>query len=102
MTQAYLRVKRNKTVWFVECSLAETVSKFKAKLSQFINKEKEPADMKLFLAGKTPGSWTALEDTSVLEQLGISDQSSVYLAFGDDGKFEAVSVPPFDPLHDQE
>ncbi|KAJ3036645.1 hypothetical protein HDV00_002469 [Rhizophlyctis rosea] len=108
----YLRVKRNKTIWFVEATPQDTVGQLKQKLSTILNREKLPKDMRLQVkqpAAKpnTPPTWAPLEDTGILEQLGLENDGEVFLSFwipGEpnpaDGKWEPVEVPEFDPLNE--
>ncbi|KAI8898646.1 hypothetical protein BC833DRAFT_620140 [Globomyces pollinis-pini] len=97
----YIRVKHQKTTLFVTAKPNESIYKVKVHLSQLLAKQKEPKQIRLLLPSKTSG-YTTLENNSTLEQLGLVNDSVVYMVYQDetaDGGFEAVAVPEFDPLY---
>ncbi|KND00144.1 uncharacterized protein SPPG_04485 [Spizellomyces punctatus DAOM BR117] len=109
MASMYLRVKRQKTTWFVEAQPQDTVQQLKTKLATTLNREKDAKDLRLQVPGKQPGTYSPLDDTAVLEQIGLVDDAVVYLSFWiagqsnpSDGKWEPVEVPDFEPLNDEE
>ncbi|KAJ3057296.1 hypothetical protein HK097_009249 [Rhizophlyctis rosea] len=109
----YLRIKRQKTVFFVETTPQETVLQLKQKLFNILNREKQVKDMKLEVKqpGKqatAPPTYATLEDSAVLETLGLENDGELFLTFwipgesnAADGKWEPVDVPEFDPLGDE-
>eukprot|EP00842_Homolaphlyctis_polyrhiza_P006892 jgi/Hompol1/792/HPOL_002407-RA len=100
-----LLVKRQKKTFFIEASPHDTVHKLKSRLAVMLNKEKEPKELRLFFRQPKMTGYTPLEDAAVLEQVGIIDQDTLYLSYwigdGADGKWEAIDIPPFEPLHDE-
>lgn len=103
-------MKRDKTTIFLDCSPQDTVTKLKEKLSLILNKEKDPRDLRLWISSKATGSasttagaaapavtatpggkdaaaaaaamqYTALEDTAVVDHLGLVDDSILYLSY---------------------
>ncbi|KAJ3413286.1 hypothetical protein HDV05_008203 [Chytridiales sp. JEL 0842] len=103
----YLRVKRLKATYFLNVEPNDTVLAAKNKLIQMLGHSKEASDMRLQVAGKAPGAYVPLEDNNVLEQVGLVDDSAVFLSFwvpdgsSEGGSWEPVSIPQFDPLHDE-
>ncbi|KAI8818898.1 uncharacterized protein EV422DRAFT_535840 [Fimicolochytrium jonesii] len=126
----YLRVKRQKTIYFLECTPQDSIGSLKTKLAHGpLNREKDPKDLKFFVAtapraeaapakgtakadakgdpAPTPG-YAGLEDAALLEQLGLVDDSVVYLAYwvpgegSGTGAWEPVQVPEFESLHEEE
>ncbi|KAJ3165259.1 hypothetical protein HDU88_004344 [Geranomyces variabilis] len=100
----YVRIKHHKRTYFVECVSTSTVGSLKPKL---LAQAGTTADVKLHIAGKTPGTYSSLEDAAVLEQVGIVDEQILYAAFwvtGEaTGSWEAIAVPEFEPLvHDDD
>ncbi|KAJ3154181.1 hypothetical protein HDU86_004725 [Geranomyces michiganensis] len=102
----YVRIKHHKRTYFIECASTSTVGSLKPKL---LAQAGTTADVKLHIAGKTPGTYNSLEDAAVLEQVGIVDEQVLYAAFwvaGEGtatGSWEAIAVPEFEPLvHDDD
>lgn len=77
--QSYLRVKRQKQTYFVDIKLLDTVLKLKNQLSVMLFKERLPKEIRLQIPGKTAGQYTPLEDTAILEQVGLADEGVVYM-----------------------
>ncbi|KAI8805836.1 hypothetical protein BJ742DRAFT_741054 [Cladochytrium replicatum] len=114
----YLRVKRKKTTYFIEIAPTDTVLSLKNRLATVLSPT-DPKDMRLLVPTKTqsqqPNSqqqnsqqqYSSLEDSGVLEQLGIVDDQIVYVVLwvsnesnAAEGSWEAVDVPEFEPLND--
>lgn len=76
-----LLCKRQKTTYFVEASAQETVQQLKTKLSKILNGEKEPKDIRLQVQGKQAGTYSALDDSAALEQLGLAENAVLYLSY---------------------
>ncbi|KAJ8331514.1 hypothetical protein QVD99_001784 [Batrachochytrium dendrobatidis] len=97
-----LLIKRHKTTYLVEISLHESVQKLKSRISLIINKEKEAKELRLMYKPPKQTTYTVLEDAAVLEQVGVVDQDTLYLIYlnSDDGKWETVMVPPYEPLYE--
>ncbi|KAJ3285570.1 hypothetical protein HK104_009433 [Borealophlyctis nickersoniae] len=127
MSSIFLRVRRHKTTYFLETDPKDTVHSLKQKLYVVLNKERDLKDMRLLVASSAGAAGTAaptgkgtagaqaqaqqqqpygpLEDSGVIEQLGLENDSVVYLVFwvsGDpnpsDGKWEPVEIPEYEPL----
>ncbi|KAJ3129260.1 hypothetical protein HK098_001958 [Nowakowskiella sp. JEL0407] len=122
-----LRIKRHKITFFIESTNQDTVGTIKQKLLTILSSDyqQEPSDIRLLLQNTSSNAapvapapnqkvnvptqpqivYSPLENNSVLEQLGIGEDSVVYLVYwipGDpnpaDGKWEPVEVPEFEPL----
>ena len=104
----YLRVKRHKTCWFVEANEQDTVALLKKHICEYLV-GKTVKDIQLQIPGKTAGSFIALEDENKLDQLGILDDSVLYLSLMTEGFFflvsyllanqwEPIEVPEYSPL----
>ena len=50
---------------------------------------------------KLDKTFIVLEDDHKLDQMGILDDSIVYLTFLEDGKWEAVNIPEYAPLEEE-
>ncbi|KAI8807634.1 hypothetical protein BJ742DRAFT_811348 [Cladochytrium replicatum] len=114
MATIYLRVKRRKTTYFVEIPPTDTVLALKNKLATALSTQTEPKDMRLLVTSKAQSQqpnnqqqYSSLEDSGVLEQLGIIDDQIVYLVLwvanennAAEGAWEPVDVPEFEPLND--
>ncbi|TPX54391.1 hypothetical protein PhCBS80983_g05952 [Powellomyces hirtus] len=104
--QMYVRIKHHKKTYFIECAPTGTVATLKAKLATQAAPTGHTTDVKLHIAGKVPGTYAALEDAAVLEQVGIADDAVLYAAFwvpgesAGTGSWEPIQVPDFEPLHD--
>ncbi|KAJ3321994.1 hypothetical protein HDU76_013984 [Blyttiomyces sp. JEL0837] len=101
----YLRVKRAKATYFVSCEPTDTALSFKNKVVQMMGKPKDAAkDFRLQVAGKTPNTFSPLEDSSILEQVGLSDDGVVYLTYWisdsspEGGSYEPVVIEEYEPL----
>lgn len=75
----YVRVKRHKTTWFVDSPEHEPVAGLKRRIAELLP-GKTPKDLQLNILGKQPGTFTPLEDDSHLDQLGILDDSILYMS----------------------
>ena len=113
----YIRIKRNKTTWFLEVTETEKVSNVKKQMSELLS-GKSHSDLQFQISGKQTGTFVPLEDDNKLDQLGIVEDSILYLclwipntskifynfiyifvlANPSDGKWETVDVPEFAPL----
>ncbi|KAJ3103013.1 hypothetical protein HDU97_010451 [Phlyctochytrium planicorne] len=105
----YIRVKRLKATYFITIEEADTVLALKSKVASTIGKGREALkDIRLSVLNKTGDAYNTLEDSGILEQLGIVDDSVVYLTLwmpgnpnAADGAWESVSVPEFEPLGEE-
>jgi hypothetical protein len=77
----YLRIKRLKATYFLTVEPNDTVLSAKNKLAQILGQSKDVKDIRLQVAGKASGTYMPLEDTSILEQVGLVDDAEVYLSF---------------------
>ncbi|KAI8841296.1 hypothetical protein BC829DRAFT_420611 [Chytridium lagenaria] len=106
----YIRAKRLKSTYFVTCEPTETVQSFKIRLAGMLGRGKDYIkEMRLSVPNKTGDGYNTLEDTGILEQLGVVDDAVVYLTLwmqgnpnAADGTWESVNVPEFEPLGDEE
>ncbi|KAJ3012786.1 hypothetical protein HKX48_006091 [Thoreauomyces humboldtii] len=107
--QMYVRIKHHKATHFIECTTTSTVSflkqRFLAQTTPPPNATAAP-DVRLHIPGKSPGTWAALDDAAVLEQVGVVNDSVLGAAFwgggdGGTGSWEPVEVPDFEPLQDE-
>jgi hypothetical protein len=94
----YLRIKRHKTTTFLQVAPNETIFKIKFVLSKLI-KSKEPLQLRLFIPGKLQSQ---LENKQQIDQLGLVNDSILYLVYLEDGSWETVSVPEFESLYPEE
>ncbi|XP_066391327.1 uncharacterized protein [Miscanthus floridulus] len=83
----YIRVKRNKTTYFIQCEPTETALSIKQKLHSLI--DQPPINQQLFL---WPSS-DVLEDSKTLADQKVENDSIVALALRkDDDEFEEVFI----------
>ena len=76
----YIRVKRAKTTWFIEAKEQETIASVKKTLAALLP-GKTPKDIQLQIPSKgTASGYTALEDDSKLDQMGLIDDSVIYMS----------------------
>ncbi|KAI9090962.1 hypothetical protein DFS34DRAFT_636220 [Phlyctochytrium arcticum] len=104
----YIRIKRHKTTYFVETTPQSTIANLKTHLHTLIHREREPKDLRLQTQGKAAGQYSPLDDTAVLEQVGVGEDAVLYLTYWipgqpnpADGKWEPVEVPEFEPLNEE-
>ena len=50
---------------------------------------------------KLDKTFIVLEDDHKLDQMGILDDSVVYLTVSEDGKWETVNIPEYAPLEEE-
>ncbi|KAI8903566.1 hypothetical protein EDD86DRAFT_250279 [Gorgonomyces haynaldii] len=99
---SYIRVKRQRTVYFVEAKITDSVFKVKQTLSHILFKDKSPKDIRLHILGKTPGSFSTLEDNQTLEQVGVQEEGLIYMNQPGEGQWEQVEQIEFEPLQTEE
>ena len=74
----YIRIKRQKTTWFLQVNETEKVSNVKKQLTDLLP-GKTPTDLQFQISGKQLGTFVPLEDDNKLDQLGIIEDSILYL-----------------------
>lgn len=83
----YIRVKRNKTTYFVQCDPTETILDIKQKLHGLL--DQPVADQRLILVA----SGVVLDDSKTLADQKVENDAVVALTFRkDDNQFEDVSI----------
>jgi hypothetical protein len=95
----YLRIKHKKTTYFLNVNPTETVFRVKFLLAKLI-KNKEPRELKLLLPGK--GQQIPLENTQTIDQVGLVNDSFIYVIFLVDNGWESVNVPEFESLYEED
>ncbi|XP_066398171.1 uncharacterized protein [Miscanthus floridulus] len=87
LANMYIRVKRNKTTYFIQCEPTETALSIKQKLHSLI--DQPPINQQLFLWPSTD----VLEDSKTLADQKVENDSIVALALRkDDDEFEEVFI----------
>ncbi|KAJ1562874.1 hypothetical protein HK096_010126 [Nowakowskiella sp. JEL0078] len=119
-----LRVKRAKSTIFLEASPLDTIADLKSKLMNILtlDYQQQLSDISL-LVKKLPlqatqttqsvvtqppqSQYVTLEDAGIADHLGLGDDSVLYMVFWipgetnpEDGKWETVDIPEFEPLID--
>ncbi|CAD7701779.1 unnamed protein product [Ostreobium quekettii] len=88
----YVRVKRQKTTYFLDVEPSLTVLEVKQKLQEHCEQAPECQQ----LMKKRNIGWVALEDAKRLEELDIEDESVIALCYvQEDGNFEDVDITPY-------
>ncbi|XP_062093657.1 uncharacterized protein LOC133799675 [Humulus lupulus] len=83
----YIRVKRNKTTYFIQCEPTETVLDIKQKLHVLIDQPVNDQRLILFSSGQV------LEDVKTLADQKVENDSVVALTLRkDDNEFEEVNI----------
>ncbi|KAM6582983.1 hypothetical protein CsatB_009985 [Cannabis sativa] len=83
----YIRVKRNKTTYFIQCEPTETVLDIKQKLHVLIDQPVDDQRLILFSSGHV------LEDVKTLADQKVENDSVVALTLKkDDNEFEDVNI----------
>ncbi|KAL5772970.1 hypothetical protein ACOSP7_012588 [Xanthoceras sorbifolium] len=83
----YIRVKRSKTTYFIQCDPTETILDIKQKLHVLI--DQPVIDQRLTLVG----TGEVLEDSKTLADQKVENDAVVALTFRkDDNEFEDVSI----------
>ncbi|XP_027772869.1 uncharacterized protein LOC107020334 isoform X2 [Solanum pennellii] len=83
----YIRVKRNKTTYFIQCDPTETVLQMKEKLSNLIDQPANDQQLVLMPAGDV------LEDSKSLADQKVENDAVVALTLRkDDNEFEEVNI----------
>ncbi|KAJ3186940.1 hypothetical protein HDU85_006977 [Gaertneriomyces sp. JEL0708] len=104
MSAIYLRLKRHKTTWFVEAKPTDTVQTLKNHLlPQLPSQSTTTIQIQIPTTSKTASDvpqYAPLDDSAVLEQIGIVDDSVLYVVFNEGDGWEPVEVPEFEPLDD--
>ncbi|KAL3899187.1 MAG: hypothetical protein SGCHY_002230 [Lobulomycetales sp.] len=98
MPAKFIRVKRFKQTFFVESDAQDTVLGLKQRLEPLTGKQ--AGDVRLLLSPSTP----ALDDHAVLDQVGVQDDTVVYMVYWIPGEqvFETVNVPSFETSKEQQ
>ncbi|KAL7746391.1 hypothetical protein RI367_008234 [Sorochytrium milnesiophthora] len=126
LSRLTLRLKRQKSTYFIECDSTDTVHTLKVKLLSLITHTfstsgegarppglRDAKDIKLLVPkekiattvdykklNETP--MVELEDKAVLDQVGVCDDAVLFAVFwtgsATDGKWESISIPEPDPL----
>uniref|UniRef100_A0A3Q7GLH8 Ubiquitin-like domain-containing protein n=2 Tax=Solanum subgen. Lycopersicon TaxID=49274 RepID=A0A3Q7GLH8_SOLLC len=87
MYAMYIRVKRNKTTYFIQCDPTETVLQMKEKLSNLIDQPANDQQLVLMPAGDV------LEDSKSLADQKVENDAVVALTLRkDDNEFEEVNI----------
>ncbi|KAJ3342581.1 hypothetical protein HDU93_001969 [Gonapodya sp. JEL0774] len=130
MSHIYLRIKRNRTTYFVDALPTDTVAQLKAKLARVVGGGRTEKELKLSVVAPTtsgmpppkegaPKEYVVLEDGAVLEQVGFQlmlsadsiaeayrimpqDDSELFVTYwlADTSKWEEIDIPPFEALED--
>jgi len=90
----YLRVKREKQTIFLVCEMTDTVDAAKAKLSQIINGEQEPDNIKLMIDGE--GGFEALEEGKTLADGKCEPSKIIYMVYkkpDTEDEWEEINLP---------
>uniref|UniRef100_A0A0V0H6S1 Putative polyubiquitin 9-like n=1 Tax=Solanum chacoense TaxID=4108 RepID=A0A0V0H6S1_SOLCH len=83
----YIRVKRNKTTYFIQCDPTETILQMKEKLSNLIDQPANDQQLVLMPAGDV------LEDSKSLADQKVENDAVVALTLRkDDNEFEDVNI----------
>ncbi|XP_049403699.1 uncharacterized protein LOC125867301 [Solanum stenotomum] len=83
----YIRVKRNKTTYFIQCDPTETILQMKEKLSNLIDQPANDQQLVLLPAGDV------LEDSKSLADQKVENDAVVALTLRkDDNEFEDVNI----------
>jgi hypothetical protein len=91
-----LRVKQGITTYFIQLESNDTILNLKKKLVDLITPLKSLKEIQLQIQKQQDKTFIVLEDDHKLDQMGILDDSIVYLTYlMSDGKFEAVNVPEY-------
>ncbi|WMV31684.1 hypothetical protein MTR67_025069 [Solanum verrucosum] len=87
MQAMYIRVKRNKTTYFIQCDPTETILQMKEKLSNLIDQPANDQQLVLMPAGDV------LEDSKSLADQKVENDAVVALTLRkDDNEFEDVNI----------
>ncbi|KAK9144348.1 hypothetical protein Sjap_004251 [Stephania japonica] len=94
----YIRVKRNKTTYFVQCDPTETILDIKQKLCSLIDQPVNDQRLILRATGEV------LEDSKTLADQKVENDAVVALTLRKDGsEFEDVNIePPNDSFYSRE
>ncbi|CAK9315094.1 unnamed protein product [Citrullus colocynthis] len=83
----YIRIKRHKTTYFIQCDPIETTLNIKQKLESLI--DQPVVDQRLILVG----SGEVLEDSKTLADQKVENDAVVALTFRkDDNDFEEIDI----------
>lgn len=85
------RVRRGRTVYFVEFRPSDTVTALKSKLSRLTDAEREPKDLRLQILKND--SYITLDDVMQAEQAGITDDAVVYMTYRTSPGGEHLGLP---------
>ena len=101
-----LRIKRQITTYFLSMEPSDTVLELKKKILDLIpgiyfalKIGKKSSEIQLQIS-KLDKTYTTLEDDHKLEQMGILDDSVIFLTFLEDGKWETVNIPQYAPTEE--
>ncbi|KAL3623936.1 hypothetical protein CASFOL_032752 [Castilleja foliolosa] len=93
-TAMYIRVKRNKSTFFLQCGPSETVLQIKETLQELMDQPVN--DQRLILMPNQE----VLDDSKTLADQKVENDAVVALTFRkDDGEFEEVNIVRADDLH---
>lgn len=73
------RVRRLRTIYFLEFRPSDSVATIKGKLARLIEGEREAKDLRLQILKNE--SYVTLDDLTTAEQAGIVDDSVVYMTY---------------------
>ncbi|XP_044455607.1 ubiquitin [Triticum urartu] len=82
----YIRVKRNKTTYFIQCDPTETILNIKQKLQSIT--DHPPNNQRLILLATN----NILDDSKTLADQKVENDAVVALALRKDNEFEEVSI----------
>ncbi|OUM69353.1 hypothetical protein PIROE2DRAFT_2646, partial [Piromyces sp. E2] len=82
-----IKVKRHKTIIFIEAYVNDTILTIKNKICKALRNEKEPSDIRLQLeSNRIPNEqYSSLDDDATIEELAGT------------GEWEAIDVPKYEP-----
>ncbi|KAI9207333.1 uncharacterized protein BJ171DRAFT_494319 [Polychytrium aggregatum] len=105
----YIRIKRHRTTWFLEANPSDSVVAVKTRFAALLLEKTDPRDVRFSIHNSQTNVYTPLEDGSMLDQLGLKNESVLFATFwisneanAAEGKWEIPEVPEFEPLHDDE
>jgi len=102
-----IKVKRHKTVIFIEVYISDTILTLKNKICKALRNEKEPSDIRLQLeSNRLPSErYSSLDDDTTIEELGLANNTILYMTYWiskdvGTGEWEQVDVPKYEPVEE--
>ncbi|TPX38105.1 hypothetical protein SmJEL517_g00107 [Synchytrium microbalum] len=96
-TTSAVRVKRQKTTYFISTAPSSSIAELKQELAKIIGVS-NVANIRLHVAGKAPGTYNLVDDVATLDQLAVADDGVLYMALplsgteAPDAKWEQIEV----------